>query len=356
MNEKIAIIDFLEQDDGIKILFPNADLFVLREQLDRSETHSKYKINTFVHNKNIDVFQNINDINYDYLFIVASLYDGLLYYNEVILNSNTHLKNENNYKEINEYLNKTLELIKTNNFKKICFFDNYDYDYDPNSICNNGIIDLLTIQNKNILFFKRNYNKKIEYQKNVFPFPYIIFGQQNNIDMITDLFYKNMDKNNKINRLFFSGCLFNHNYENLPEINREIYGCKRNRIDIYSRIKEKVQIYNPGAMYHTDYMNQMRQSKYSLDLLGVGDPNIRTFEILSSGSLRISQRSNLKWNFEDDFCEETYFDDENDLCEKIYKLDNDFELYKKCLDKQNFIVSQYMNFTCLRNYICNKLI
>jgi hypothetical protein len=98
-------------------------------------------------------------------------------------------------------------------------------------------------------------------------------------------------------------------------------------------------------------MNEMINSKYSLDLLGVGDPNIRTFEILCSGSLRIGERTNLKWTFDDEFYEETIFDDANDLLYKIIRLENDPELYKKCLDKQNEIVRKYMNLDYLKKYI-----
>ena len=69
----------------------------------------------------------------------------------------------------------------------------------------------------------------------------------------------------------------------------------------------------------------------------------------------VGQRSNIKWNFEEEFCEETIFDNENDLYEKIIKLDNDVELYKKCIDKQNEIVLKHMNTDVLRNYILNRL-
>jgi spore maturation protein CgeB len=95
----------------------------------------------------------------------------------------------------------------------------------------------------------------------------------------------------------------------------------------------------------------MKKSKYCLDLLGVGDPNVRTFEIISCGSLRIAQRSNLTWNFEEDFCEETYFDDENDLFNKINLMNSDGALYQKCLDRQNYIVQKYMNVKCLKEYV-----
>jgi len=65
----------------------------------------------------------------------------------------------------------------------------------------------------------------------------------------------------------------------------------------------------------------------------------------------------LKWTFdnEDFFCEETIFDDENDLLHKILNLENDPELYKKCIDKQNEIVRKYMNIEILNEYILKKI-
>ena len=102
-------------------------------------------------------------------------------------------------------------------------------------------------------------------------------------------------------------------------------------------------------------MRELASSKYCLDLLGVGDPNIRTFEILSVRSLRIGQRSNLKWPFPDEFCEETIFDDENDLFEKINKLESSPELYIRCLQKQNDIVDKYMNPIYLKRYILETI-
>ena len=94
-----------------------------------------------------------------------------------------------------------------------------------------------------------------------------------------------------------------------------------------------------------------------MDVIGAGDPNLRTFEILHCGSLLISQRTTLVWNFPDSgFCEETIFDNENDLFEKMNRLCSDNELYKKCLRKQNYIVKTYMNLEYMRSYIQNKII
>jgi hypothetical protein len=355
MIKNIAIIDFFSHDVGVKIIFPEADLYILEEHYNRDIIHNKYNIVPFLDKVHGDVFNTINEKKYDFLFIVAPLYDGIKNYDKTILYSNT--ENKSGKSTITEdYLNKTMNLILENNFKKVCFFDNYDYDYDPNNIILNGIINEDVIKEKNILFFKRNYNKKMLYNNNVFPFPYIIFGHGNNIDMINDLFEKQPIITERQNRIFFCGNLFGDENKNIPDCNKTIYGCVRNRRDIYTKLQNKISIFNPGYMNHYNYMNEMAKSKYCLDILGAGDPNIRTFEIFSCKSLRISQYSNNTWNFDDDFCQETYFENEEEFYEKIINLERNEELYKKCLDKQNELVSKYMNIQYLRKYILNTIL
>jgi len=334
MVEKTAIIDIKNQDIGLKILFPEADYFILEEEFDRTRINTKYNITPIIHNKHVNIYEYITNNKYDNLFIIIPLYDALEIYDNKL---NSFFK-----KNIHNYLLEIINLINSNDFNNISIFDNYDYDYDPNII-----FDKELVKEKRIKFFKRNYNKDKKYISNVYPFPYIIFGHQCNIEMITDLFYKNTLIQNKVSRIFFSGTPFIH-------VDNE-YGIIRNRREMIMNIQNKINIYNPGQLPHELFMNEMINSKYSLDLLGVGDPNIRTFEILWSGSLRIGQRSNSKWTFDDEFCEETIFDNENDLLEKIIKLENDPELYKNCIDKQNEIVKKYMNIDILRNYIKQKI-
>jgi hypothetical protein len=69
----------------------------------------------------------------------------------------------------------------------------------------------------------------------------------------------------------------------------------------------------------------------------------------------LAERANLKWNFDDDFCEETYFSNEHELYDKLLKLESNAVLYNKCLRKQKEIVAKYMNIQHLRNYIECKM-
>jgi hypothetical protein len=109
----------------------------------------------------------------------------------------------------------------------------------------------------------------------------------------------------KNHRIFFTGSLFtDKDYH---------YNMNRNRLRIYNKIRNI--IYNPGVQNYNNFINILRDSKYSLDLLGVGDPNKRTIEILLSGSLMISQYNDLLWPFDNNesFSKETIFKNETDF-------------------------------------------
>lgn len=310
---KIAVIDGYNQDIGLNILFPAADYFIHSTEVDKSKNMNKYSIIPRTD------MQNVNDKNYDYIFIIISLYDTKI---------NTRFYKQN----INDMLNKELEIIKNNNFKKVFVFDNYDYDYDPNDIIQCDKIDI---------FFKRNYNKKKHYKENVVPFPFIMFGE---VSLIEKMLQHNFNSNiEKLNRIFFTGTLFNHNDEQI--------GYVRNRKFIYNKIAK--YIYNPGRLPYNKFISEIRNSKYSLDLNGVGDPNKRTFEILSQGSLMISEYNDLKWPFQngDEFNDELKFKDEKEFYKIIDKLNKNTDFYMKCLENQNYIFNKYFNIDWIRDYI-----
>lgn len=310
---KIAIIDGMNQDIGLKILFPEADYFICNTEVDKSFNMNKYSI---FPRKDIE---HINDTNYDILFVIISLYDakpGTRFFKQAI----------------KDILDKELDIIHNNHFKKVCIFDNYDYDYDPNEIITCDKIDL---------FFKRNYNKKKVYNPNVVPFPFIMFGQ---VSLIEKILETNLNRETtRINRIYFTGTLFHHND---PQI-----GYVRDRRTMYNKIKK--YIYNSGNVSYDRFLSEIRNSKYCLDLNGVGDPNKRTFEILSQGSLMISEYNDLKWPFDegDEFNLELKFKDEHDFYKIVEKCNKHPEFYNKCLDNQNYIYNKYFNKICIKKYI-----
>ena len=320
---RIAIIDGVNQDIGLKILFPEADYFINNIELNKTNSLQKYDIDMKTD------WSIINDNNYDYLFIVVSLYDakpGVKFYKQNIFN----------------ILNKEITIINNNNFKKVFIFDNYDYDYDPNTI-------ITHLTKKIDKFFKRNYNKKRNYQSNVVPFPFIMFGQTALIEKLDSKI--NNPNTESINRVLWAGGLYthiDHEYE---------YPWIRDRTEIYSKIcfLDKNILYNPGYLAYHIFLNEINKSKFTLDLLGVGCPNMRTFEIISTNSLRIAQYSDVVWPFEEQFSEETIFKDATEFVAKIHALNQNPELYRKCLENQHNIVNKYFNKNWLKDYILNYM-
>ena len=317
---RIAILDPENQDIGLKIVYPEADYFIINEDKDygyyRKESYGYYNIK--VH----DDISKINSINYDILFIVLRVKDT------VINTTNFYL-----------HMNKINSILNQNNFKKVIIFDNDDYDYDPNDY----------FKNRNVnLFLKRNYSKNKIYKDNVISFPFVIFGLVSIIekidrDLLSENEYFNME--NKNDRLYFSGNLFNHIDEKM--------GVYRNRRKLHEEFSSYIS--TSGFVYYQWYIEYMQRSKFSLDLPGVGDPNIRTFEILLSGSLMLSFYNDLKWPFEEEFSDYTKFKSIEEFKDKYSILQNNIDIYNEALKTQYNIVKKYFNLNWLRGYI-NKLI
>ena len=308
---KIAVIDGVNQDIGLNILFPDADYYINNDEIDKSNNMKQNNITPLYD------WTNVTDKNYDYLFIIIALYDA---------KPGTHFFKQNIY----DILKREVEIINNNNFKGVFIFDNYDYDYDPNDILQNDKITL---------FFKRNYNKTKTYNANVVPFPFIMFGETSIIEKINKPPIQSIS--NKIKRIFFSGTIFKHEDHELKWY--------RNRYIIYDKIKHI--IYNPGNIPYHRFLELLTESSFALDLNGVGDPNKRTFEILAQGSLRMSEYNNLKWPFEESFSDETIFTDADSFMHKIQLLATNDELYSQCFANQNFIYNKYFNTDWIKCYI-----
>jgi hypothetical protein len=318
---RIAIVDTVNQDIGLKLLFPESVYYIHNSENctinNRIVSYTRYNFSPKTD------WTDINDSNYDYLFIILACYN-------ILPNTPYYTKNVKNI------FDKLINIINNNNFKFVGLFDNFDFDYDPNDFINNTKINI---------FFKRYYNKTKSYKENVVPFPFIMFGEKSLIEKCdTELVCESEYFKEKNHRIFFSGALFTDHYN-----------IKRDRLRIYNKIKNI--IYNPGFQNYNNFINIMRDSKYSLDLLGVGDPNKRTFEILLSGSLMISEYNDLLWPFDNNetFSKETIFKNENDFFYVINELSKDKDLYLKCLKNQYTIVKKYFNKDWLRNYITKKI-
>jgi len=114
---KIAIIDTVNQDIGLKLLFPEASYYIHNtEECNINTRIESYKRYNFTPKTE---WSDINDRNYDYIFIILASYNII---------STTPYYQEN----IKNIFDKVINIINDNNFKFVGLFDNYDFDYDPN--------------------------------------------------------------------------------------------------------------------------------------------------------------------------------------------------------------------------------
>jgi len=323
---KICILDPAHNIPGLKKLFPESDYYAINptpfftySAINHTNNEEFKKIYNFEYLTNIN---NINSNNYNTLFIVLPFLDCI--------------EGHQMTKDYGIRILNLIEFILDNNiFKNVCLFDTYDYDYDPTTVYNNSKINY---------YFKRNYNKNKSYSPNVYPFPYMMFVTK---CVLTLLLEENNNINiNKINKVFWCGSIFIHE-------NKE-FNVLRDRETIFNQISNKLDIYN--NLSNTDFISTLQKYKIGLDLEGVGDPNKRTFELITNDVLVFTNRINLEWGFdkEDSFSPETIFTNSQDFFEKLQLLENQ-EIYNKCLNNQKYLKQKYMNKEYLKNYIFSKI-
>lgn len=320
---KICIIDPAAHIPSLKLLFPEAEYYAHEpdEFFTFSTTHHYTKQQNLEHygfEYRTD-WDTINSNNYDYIFISVPLLD---YYKPL---SESYIVSLVKMKE------KIKNIIDTNNFKCVTLFDTYDYDYDPTTINTDWKVDY---------YFKRNYNKTNSYSPNVNPFPYIMFVKPCVLGMVLNSTTNTSE--NRINKALWGGAMYNH----IDTTN----GVRRMRQDMYEQIKEYI---DTSYFHEKEYINMLRKYKVVVDLIGVGDPNKRTFEILTNGTLMLTMCYNLEWGFDkgDNFHPDTFFSTAEEFKQKLDSLLNNEEHYKECLEQQEKIVKKYFNKKWLRSYI-----
>jgi spore maturation protein CgeB len=128
-------------------------------------------------------------------------------------------------------------------------------------------------------------------------------------------------------------------------------GIIRDREGIYRQIQPYI-VSHHQLPYH-DYLNSLKKYAIAIDLIGVGDPNKRTFEILASGTLLMTNITELDWGFDtgDSFSDLCIFSNRDDFLRKKTALLENKELYHDALINQNNIIRKYFNKDNLRNYI-----
>lgn len=320
---KLCIIDPAAHIPSLKTLFPEAEYYAHEpDDFFRYITTHHYTKQQNLEKYGFEYrtdWESITSDKYDYIFISVPLADFFDTISTELIPYIDRMKDKIKY------------IIDTNKFKSVILFDTYDYDYDPNIMNNVWKVDY---------YFKRNYNKTKIYASNVFPFPYMMFVKPCVLSMVLNSSMNTVS--DKINRALWAGALYNH----INEKNK-IY-CMRQ--DMFEQIKDFI---DNAYFSENEYINMIQKYKVVVDLIGVGDPNKRTIEILSNGTLILSMCGDLAWGFDDDdnFHPDTFFKTADEFKLKLDKILNDEDHYKKCLNQQENIIQKYFNKKWLRNYI-----
>lgn len=227
---------------------------------------------------------------------------------------------------------------------KVIIFDNHGGDHEP--------IRYLKDKFSYDKILKRVYsnrNKK-NYSNIIYPYPMIM-------DTINDPLFNLINKtltinNNKINKIYWSGSLFDY-HENFDDKN--VLENANRKIIVYPFIKKYRNILEIKKVPYENFLNTISNYKYSLDIRGTSRLNKRLFEILSTNSLLLAEKIDVVWPFDegDKLSDECFFEQGN--IDDLYRIYNNFEndicLYHRCLENQIFIVKKYFNKEWLWNYI-----
>jgi len=316
---RVAILDPRVQAPGLTDLFnASMDYFVM-PYMDVNDNNvmpdTFFEKYSFLYREDIDSIAN----EYDTLCII---YSPDLLVNPV--GHATHFMEACSYHK--EFID---SLLSENTFKRVLWFDNDDITNDPTKIYINP--------KASITWFKRNYSSLIAYPTNVIPFPFFMFGLT---CPLWRILHMPCHSNEKIDRIYWSG----GSHGSLEKS----YATRESILEFMKPYIQQFFVYPADA-----YVREVAKSKFALDMNGNGDPNIRTFEILSTDSLLIQQVKYLVWGFDkgEGFSEETIYTTPEECLAKIQRLRADPDLYAKCLANQLYIKNKYFNQSWLLGYI-----
>ena len=327
---KICIIDPAHHMPGLTRLFPEADYYAHSPDsffnYHWTNHMPPYEFEKYYQFQYRTDWSSIRSENYNYVFIVFPLYDA---YGKKPFQHNIALA----------MLERIYSIIRSQSFLHVSLFDVHDYPYDP-SLYKDQPVDT---------FFKRNYSIKRTYSSNVSPFPLSMFVRPcvlwNMLDSIDHI--PTVELSSKIMEAIWIGGIYTHTDHNESII--------RDREGIYRQIQPYI-VSHHQLPYH-EYLNTLRNYAIAIDIIGVGDPNKRTFEILASGTMLMTNITELDWGFDkgDSFSDLCIFSNGDDFLRKKTALLENKELYQGALANQNHLIRKYFNKDALRNYITQKL-
>lgn len=328
-----AILDPFNHCPGLKIVFPEADYYVWEPS-----PFLTYKATNHMSNEK---FESVYKFRYkaDWTAIEPDRYQRLMIVFPLLDAYEGNWCTKAEAVKMWQIL-QSICFHQQKKFKQIFLFDTYDYDYDPSTLFPESPIDI---------YFKRNMNRHKSYTSNVRPFPFMIFLTPCPLFLL--LTKQLPPPFRKENAIFWSGGLYIH--DETHQIQGTPNRVFRDRETIFGQLKPFLTV--PEKLPHQQFLEELSNYKFALDLQGVGDPNSRTFEIFLAGSLRLYNNHDLLWPFEQgdafsSLCEFTT----KEQFEENYRILQNPEEYARALDIQNRLVQKYINKEWLRNYISRQ--
>ena len=332
MNIMNLILDPLTHAPHLKILIPNSLYYTRQNNVSYPGGH--YSNNEFEKKFNFNLLEELNIIesanNFNNIFIILPVLST-----EKIHQGDSSAAWIELYKLLyNTYINKVSG--------KVIIFDNHGGDYNPTDYLSKFNFKYDTI-------IKRVYSNRNKYQENIYAYPFIM---DTNNDPMYNLFNTQIIESNskKINKILWAGTL--HKYDEEWDNNNNNEHCDRTQLlnSILSKTPNIVDIKN---VPYNLYFSTMSLYKYTLDLRGTSRLNKRLYEILSTDTLLFAERIDVIFPFDkgDKFSEECFFSDATELYNNYLKLENNNDLYKKCLENQKYLVKKYFNNNWLWKYI-----
>jgi hypothetical protein len=326
---RLCIIDPAHNVPGLTRVFPEAAYYAHEPDGFFNYTWTQHMTNSdferqygFRYRTDWDT---ITSANYDHVFIVFTVYDayGRKPYQHDIARA---------------MLDRIYALIRAQTFKSVALFDTHDYPYDPN-VYPDQPVDV---------FFKRHYSTTRSYKPNVFPFPLSMFGRPCVMWSLLDYIARPPSSPfQKRKDAVWIGGTYRHVHEE--------EGIVRDRAASHLQIHNHIVSYL--SLPHEEYHRVLNTHAICVDLIGVGDPNKRTFEIFSSGSLWMSNIQDLTWGFEegDHFSDLCIFSDGDDFLKKKTALLGNQDTYQSALQQQETLIRKYFNKDALRHYIIQRI-
>jgi hypothetical protein len=323
---RICILDPAAHCPSLKQLFPRADYYAhspdaffhhcTTKHYTPSQFHTEYG---FQYRTD---WNTITSANYDTVLVCVPLAD---YFQPISHELDTSVAN----------MSGRIETLLNKGTFRVGLLDTYDYDYDPSKMNTRWRVDV---------YWKRNMNSAKSYAPNVHPFPFMMFVKPCVLGMVLQTSQRTDMPS--IPKALWAGGVYNH-----VDTKNGVYRMRKDMFDAVSNMMDSVRC------SESEYKRLLGTYKIGVDLIGVGDPNKRTFEILFSGSLLFTQCKHLMWGFEDGdgFHPNTMFETAEEFKQKLRLLLEKEDMYQDCMNQQRDIVKKYFHKTWLRNRICKYI-